>query len=312
MVVANQVEETEEVDVDDIAKSAVAFVNAEEAGSEKETVTAPVDKVVDSEVTDVIETDDQTTKEKDISGKTEDEAEEASLEDIMADETPKTDVEKSKEGTPEWLQKRIDKQTRQNKEALEEKDRVIADLQAKTFPDKRPPVPVLEDFATKEEYQEKYQEWKDQDDDWKASNRNTVAKATAAQDKLNRNVQKFKDSAERMTAKYDDFDKAVNKDTYYGELDTILLSTDFSGEISYHLAKNPQKLDALLKMDFVEAAIAIGELSGKCKASKTKTLTTAPAVLKTVKDSEGGANEEGVDSAMKEFRKTSNELLNIA
>lgn len=317
----DQVVTTEDAGMDDVVALAVESVNTEEAGAVKEesAETAPVENVVEASgqgaEEDVYSPSDGTPieKEKEVSGKAEEEIKDDGLSDIIAKSKPKGEVEGAKDGTPDWLQKKIDKQTRQNKEAIEAKDEEIAALKANAIPVKRPPVPLQEDFVTTEEYQVAFQKHLDDDADWKTLNNARTQQEETYKGKLNQNIQKFKDDSTRMGETYEDFDRIVNQDTFYGHLSDFILATDFPTEISYHLGlpKNAETLKSLLKMDHVSAAIAIGEMSGRCKASNTKTLSTAPKVLKTVKDSDGGGPDE-VGFSTSDIEKMSRSYLRTA
>lgn len=323
-VVENQVEATE---VDDVVVAALEAVDAEsgsEAGDVKEAVdTAPTEKegevgdlepepLEDKPKEDVAVT---TTEEKksgeDEKGESE---EEASLEDIMSDgKEAKTDVEKAKDGTPEWLQKRLDEQTRKGKEALEAKDKEIADLREKVIPEKRPMPPVESEYEDKQKYQEAYLKFKDEDDAWKDAKTTNERHVKAAEDRFNANTKKYAVSMKRMQDKYSDFDALVNVEetaAKFYHLGPVLRNTEFAPEIGYHLAKNPEKLADILKMDDVSAILAIGEMVGQCKKSGVKEVTTAPKVLKKVKDTPGGGASDEV--SLKDIETISRDYLNLA
>lgn len=311
----DQVLTTEDVENDSVAE-AVSIVEREVAAEEsgevkKEAVTDPAENSQQEE--------ESPKKDETTEGEGNKEDEEAPLEDLMSkgekedpEDKHKTDIEKAKEGTPDWLQKRLDKQTKQHKEAIEAKDERIAQLEEKVRPEKRPPVPVEGDFPDRESFNEAYQKWKDDDDNWKASEKTKVARAEADEKRLNAQIKRYQESSARMSEKYEDFDKIVNKETFYGDLDKTLLATDFAGEISYHLGKNPKKLERLLNMDPISAAIEIGEMSAKCKSSGTKTLSTAPKVLDTVKDTPGGGGDDGSGISLSEIDKISQDHLQTA
>lgn len=322
--VADQAEMSE---VDEMVSEVLETVDVEsesEAGETKEAVeTAPTEKegeVIDLELAspednpkeETVTTTDDEKSGKDEKGESEEE--EASIEDIMSDgKEAKTDVEKSKDGTPEWLQKRLNEQTRKGKEALEAKDKVIADLRAKVIPEKRPMPPVESEFEDKEQYQEAYLKFKDEDDAWKDAKVTNERHVKDAEDRFNANTQKYAVSMKRMQDKYPDFDALVNVEetaAKFYHLGPILRNTEFAPEIGYHLARKPEKLAGILKMDDVSAILAIGEMVGQCKKSGVKEVTTAPKVLKKVKDSLGGAASEEV--SLKDIEKISGDYLNLA
>jgi len=298
----NQVKETEDVIMEDVSTVAVEAVNAEEAGTVKEDiVTAPIEKAVE---------DTQIAQEEVHSSDIKETKEESSIEDIMSKSKPIEEIKGAKDGTPDWLQKRLDKQAKQNRDALHAKDEEIASLKEQALPDERPPMPILEDYLTREEYQSACQEWKDQDDNWKISNKRKAEATIIAQDKVDQNIQRFKDGSVRMAEQYDDFNKIVNEDTVYEHLSDIILATDFASEIAYHLGIHTDKLEKIKSMDAISATFAIGELSSQCKSYGTKSVTTAPGILTPVKDSEGGGNS--TDFSLSDIEKISREFLNTA
>lgn len=300
--------------VEGAAAEAVGSVEAEESNKAvKESSEAAT--TIEKEVLEPLPAGDEdesvTATEGNKSGRKSEE--EASLEDIMAEEKPKTDIEKSKEGTPDAIQKRFDVITKKNKEALEAKDKEIADLKAKVIPEKRPPVPIESDFPDREEFNKAYQEWKDQDDEWKSNKDRVEKQSRAAKERFNANIGKYEASMKRMQEKYDDFDALVNNEetaVNFSHLAPVIRSTDFGPEIGYHLAKNPEKLASILELDDVSAILAIGEMSGRCKASDAKSITTAPKALKTVKDTLGGESGDGISTS--EIDKISKNYLNVA
>ena len=328
MTVLDQVGTTEEVSVEDVVTEAVDFVNVEEAGEEKEeTGTATVENEVEDGLSEEIEDVTPPADDKKGSAKTEvekseqkDDEEEASLEDIMADSKVKPDAEKSEadkaaEFANKGVQKRINELTRKNKEALEAKDEEIAELKGRLLPDKRPPVPVEGDFVTKEEFQEAYQNWKDQDDEWKSNKKRVEKQTKAAKERFNANVEKYKASMKRMQDKYDDFNKLVNDEetaVNFQHLAPVIRATDFGPEIGYHLAKNPKKLTSMLELDDVSAILAIGEMVGRCRTPGSKSITTAPGTFKTVQNAKGGDGGDGSGITTAEIDKMSKGLLGTA
>lgn len=72
-----------------------------------------------------------------------------------------------------------------------------------------------------------------------------------------------------------------------------IMSSDKSALLAYHLAKNPDKLQALNNMSARELAREMGRLEGSVRMPAAKTQTTAPPPLSAVK---GGASPSSAES----------------
>ena len=72
-----------------------------------------------------------------------------------------------------------------------------------------------------------------------------------------------------------------------------IMSSDKSALIAYHLAKNPDKLQALNNLSARELAREMGRLEGSVRMPSAKTQTTAPPPLSAVK---GGAAPSSADT----------------
>ena len=79
-----------------------------------------------------------------------------------------------------------------------------------------------------------------------------------------------------------------------------IMSSDKSALLSYHLAKNPDKLDALNSMSARELAREMGRLEATVQLPEAKKQTSAPAPLAPVK---GGASPSSAESDLNAWLK---------
>lgn len=79
-----------------------------------------------------------------------------------------------------------------------------------------------------------------------------------------------------------------------------IMSSDQSALIAYHLAKNPNELDALNAMNSRELARAMGRLEATLKMPEAKKQTSAPAPLSRPK---GGASPSSPDADLQAYLK---------
>ena len=94
-----------------------------------------------------------------------------------------------------------------------------------------------------------------------------------------------------------DFDKVLNtvRDiALKPEVQEEILSSDKSELISYHLAKNPDKLRALNSMTPRELAKEIGRLEGSVRAPSAKTATSAPPPPSKVNGGASPVNQDAI------------------
>jgi hypothetical protein len=100
-----------------------------------------------------------------------------------------------------------------------------------------------------------------------------------------------------------DFDQVIGtmKDVNVRqELIDEIKSSDSSALIAYHLAKNPDKLNAMNSMSGRELAREMGRLEATVKLPEAKRATTAPAPLSTVK---GGASPSSQEASLAAWMK---------
>jgi hypothetical protein len=97
------------------------------------------------------------------------------------------------------------------------------------------------------------------------------------------------DRVEEARGKIDDYDKvlASSKVPVTDEVGREILSSDKSALLSYYLAKNPDKLQALNEMSGSKLAREIGRLEGMVRMPASNQKTNAPAPIAPLK---GGAS----------------------
>ena len=254
------------------------------------------------EVTEAVET--ATTEEGGLLGSSK-KADNVSVEDIMSEAAPEAGVGTSalvgeEEGVSPKSQEKINRKIgdaiRDKKTAQEEAKRAndrVAELEAQqSVPKERPLAPLREDFETGPEYQEAMSKY--QDDTIAYNNAQGAVEKQKANDKSRsvKNIQRFMNNSERMKAKFSDFDALVNQgENIFGHLDKIILESEYSPEVAYYLAKNPEQLESFKSLDVNEARHQIGGLSSRFKTVQKKK-TTAPKPIVPV--------NTGTDSAVPE------------
>lgn len=109
-------------------------------------------------------------------------------------------------------------------------------------------------------------------------------------------IAEYQESVEELKETVKDFDQAlrgVADIPVSPQLGDEILASEKGAELTYHLAKNPDKLRELNGMSGRELAKEIGRLEATLKLPTAKKQTTAPAPLKTL----GGGAGPGVDLA---------------
>jgi len=119
--------------------------------------------------------------------------------------------------------------------------------------------------------------------------RDQQSRSQAAQaDQIREMVVAHADRVEEAREKIDDYDKvlASAKVPVTDEVGREILSSDKSALLSYYLAKNPDKLQALNEMSGSKLAREIGRLEGMVRMPASNQKTNAPAPITSLK---GGA-----------------------
>jgi hypothetical protein len=208
-----------------------------------------------------------------------------SVEDIVSRQSL-SDVEKSKQGTPKWLQDRIDEITAKKKQA-EDRVKELED-KAKQIPVNRPIPPNRDEYDAETDYQKSLMEWKDRDDDWKENQRAEKKRKEEFENRLNSDIQKFVVRSANMKTKYSDFQERIDGTFYSALLKPVIIGSELGPEIGYYLTHHPDELQQLNSMDSIQAARAIGKLEERFNNVQKKA-TSVPPPINPVK---GGLNTE--------------------
>lgn len=120
--------------------------------------------------------------------------------------------------------------------------------------------------------------------------RDQQSRSQAAQtEQLREMVADHEDRVEEAREKIDDYDKVLASAKHVPvspEVGREILSSDKSALLSYYLAKNPDKLQALNEMSGSKLAREIGRLEGMVRMPASNQKTNAPAPITSLK---GGA-----------------------
>lgn len=108
------------------------------------------------------------------------------------------------------------------------------------------------------------------------------------------------EGAREVIADFDQVMKAMDGVQVRQDVIDEIMSSDKSALISYHLAKNPNELDALNAMNSRELARAMGRLEATLKMPEAKRATDAPAPLTRPK---GGAAPGSQDADLQAYLK---------
>ncbi len=217
-----------------------------------------------------------------------------SFEDIMSEGEPKTDIEKSKEGTPPWLQDKIDKATSKVKVAenrakvAEEKVLQLETVQAS--PKEEPMVPDRDSFDTVEEYQKAYSQYQKDVNTYYAA-QNTIATQTEENRVRGKaNDARYMSQIEKLSEKYPDAHDLINGITWLNNessnynpvVKKALQESGHNARIGLFLAMNKEEGERF--GNFTDSSTAdreIGKLEARFENVKTN-VTKAPAALNTI------------------------------
>jgi glycerol-3-phosphate cytidylyltransferase-like family protein len=115
---------------------------------------------------------------------------------------------------------------------------------------------------------------------------NAEKQASVARERREAHLERVEDARE-VIADFDQVMKAMDGVKVRNDVIDEIMSSDKSAEISYFLAKNPQKLAEMDRMSGKELAREMGRLEATLKLPTAKKQTSAPAPLSALK---GGAS----------------------
>jgi hypothetical protein len=108
------------------------------------------------------------------------------------------------------------------------------------------------------------------------------------------------EDAREVIADFDQVMKGMDGVQVRNDVIEEIMSSDNSAAISYHLAKNPDKLNAMNSMSSRELAREMGRLEATVKLPEAKKATDAPAPLSR---SKGGASPSSAESDLNNWLK---------
>lgn len=213
-------------------------------------------------------------------------------------ESKEKEPEEPKEKKGGGFQRRIDKLTREKRE-LEER-LAKAEAAAKEKPADEPakpeakPKPRSEDFDSFDEFTEALFDWKrEQSEAEKASKEADSKKAAEEEAEATQLVEAHSKREEKAREVYTDYDEVMEeagKISLPNHLGLAILQDEQSAVLAYHLAKNPDELDRLMKLGPVAAVREVGKLSAKLSQPEPKPQskkTSAPAPVQPLKPAGG-------------------------
>ena len=189
--------------------------------------------------------------------------------------------EEGKKKTAGKVQERIDKLTWEKWEAKREAEQLRKELEefrntTTVAPAQRPIPPVEDDFDDPNEYRKARVKYEDEIFAWNETRRNTELEKQRSQERFQESLKAFNKRAERMRAKYPDFDEAISAPIFSPAVSQEVLDSEYGAEIGYYLAKNPDEALRLSSLPPSKVAKEIGKLEVKFTSVSKRTVSKAP------------------------------------
>lgn len=127
----------------------------------------------------------------------------------------------------------------------------------------------------------------------------TTKQTEAARERKEAHAERIEDARE-VIADFDEVMGAMKGVNVRQDVIDEIMSSDNSALLSYHLAKNPDKLDALNSMNARELAREMGRLEATVRMPEAKKQTSAPPPLAAIK---GGASPSSAESDLNAWLK---------
>jgi len=201
--------------------------------------------------------------------------------------------EEGKKKTAGKVQERIDKLTWEKWEAKREAEQLRKELEefrnttkSTVVPAQRPIPPVEDDFDDPNEYRKARVKYEDEIFAWNETRRNTELEKQRSQESFQESLKAFNKRAERMRAKYPDFDEAISAPIFSPAVSQEVLDSEYGAEIGYYLAKNPDEALRLSSLPPSKVAKEIGKLEIRFSSFTKKTVSTAPPPINPVNGNE--------------------------
>lgn len=120
----------------------------------------------------------------------------------------------------------------------------------------------------------------------------TTKQAEIARERNVAHLERVEDARE-VIADFDKVMKGMDGVKVRNDVIEEIMSSDNSAVIAYHLAMNPQKLDAMNQMSARELAREMGRLEATVKLPEAKKATTAPPPVSSVRGGASPSSAEG-------------------
>ena len=270
-----------------VVAEAAGQVNPEIVVSDDSTMLGEVDRVGGLE-----EPADTTPVEGEEAGLTTDEPAEVSIEDMLSEKEPVSDVQKGKDGTPKGVQKRFDQLTAKIKGQQEEIRKLTA---AQNAPANEPLAPDRDTFETTADWQKAMAKWQNDMSAFTTANNIATEAADAAEVDITGHEQRLIERTEGLAGKYPEALDTIQK-THYGKAASLIIRSEHNAEIGLYLALNKAENKRIQNLATnEERAVAIGRLEER--VSNTKKTTNAPKPLKPV-SGDGGSMQAKKEADM--------------
>ena len=228
-------------------------------------------------------------------------------------------IEKAKEKTPPWFQKRMDEMTWKLNEERREREELERRLNEKKVDDFKPPA-FEKPKPTREQFDYDDDAFLEALTDWKLEKYNHEHQAkTQAQQQVDAEAQQAQTFNEKRTAtmergigKFEDFAQTINAlpgDVMNAQVAATLVETPNSEDVVYFLGKNVQEAQRISRLNPIQMAIEIGAISTKLSTAPSKKITSAPEPIKPLSGSSGVAKKDPSQMTDKEYSKWRRERI---
>jgi hypothetical protein len=249
-----------------------------------------------------------TEEEHDVSGK--------SAEDVESQETnadvEKNNIEKAKENTPKWFQKKIDEMTWKIRERDRKLEMLERNYEALVEEDEEyysePGVgskPNIDDFETTEEYAEALFDYKISQSNAQREKQLISERARETQIAMeNQFEQKRKSVMKKGIEKYDGFYDAIAAMPASIMNETVaqtLVEASNAEDVAHFLATNMNEAQKIAEMSPVQVAIKIGEISTRLKNKPKVKESSASEPIKPVGGSAASTEKDPSEMTDKEY-----------
>jgi len=211
-----------------------------------------------------------------------------SIEDMAVPEI--SNIQKGKEGTPKWLQTKIDKAVAAQRAAetraaqAEEKSRRLET--EKAMVKEKPIAPHMDDYDTSEEWRVDMDKYQDDYANYRQHAVEREAIASQSEIRVTENKQRLVERAKALNGKFPDMIDRIES-TVYGKAGMAILGSESNAEIAYYLQANPDQLKALNTLPTeLKIATEIGKLEQRMESARAKT-TSAPQQLNNLEGNGG-------------------------